>query len=154
MSAVAKLALAVAAVAMFGPLLFKGASHSWASEQWHRADSSSAGLAPDPRTTPEAVVQVYAAPTYGWRGVFAVLRWGGLLCSTLRGGQIFFGDGLDRGLDGGLFVLLGVGGRSAPFPSAGGGVIVATHGLDELVDAEHTVAVLVAAPQEVLDFFL
>lgn len=75
MSAVAKLALAVAAVAMFGPLLFKGASHSWASEPWHRADRSSAGLAPDPRTTPEAVVQVYAAPTYGWRGIFAVHAW-------------------------------------------------------------------------------
>ncbi|WP_028794095.1 DUF3750 domain-containing protein [Thalassobaculum salexigens] len=75
MSAVAKLALAVAAVAMVGPLLFKGASHSWASEPWHRADRSSAGLAPDPQSTPEAVVQVYAAPTFGWRGIFAVHAW-------------------------------------------------------------------------------
>ena len=75
MSVVAKLALTLAAVAMVGPLLFKSASHSWASEPWHRADRSSTGLAPDPRGTREAVVQVYAAPTYGWRGIFAVHAW-------------------------------------------------------------------------------
>ena len=75
MSAVAKLAMAVAAMAMVGPLLFKGASHTWASEPWHRADRSATGLAPDPRVTSEAVVQVYAAPTYGWRGIFAVHAW-------------------------------------------------------------------------------
>jgi Protein of unknown function (DUF3750) len=31
--------------------------------------------APDPTTTPEPVVQVYAARTVGWRGVFAVHTW-------------------------------------------------------------------------------
>lgn len=75
MSAVAKMALALAAVAMVGPLLFKSASHSWAGTPWHRADRSSSGLAPDPRTTEAAVVQVYAAPTFGWRGIFAVHAW-------------------------------------------------------------------------------
>ena len=33
------------------------------------------GQAPDPATTPEAVVQVYAARTVGWRGLFAVHTW-------------------------------------------------------------------------------
>ncbi|MDF1793568.1 MAG: DUF3750 domain-containing protein [Thalassobaculaceae bacterium] len=75
MSAVAKLALTVAAVAMIGPLLFKGANHSWAGTPWHRSDRSATGLAPDPATTPEAVIQVYAASTYSWRGIFAVHTW-------------------------------------------------------------------------------
>jgi hypothetical protein len=33
------------------------------------------GLAPDPATHPEAVVQVYAARAFGWRGVFGVHSW-------------------------------------------------------------------------------
>ena len=33
------------------------------------------GQAPDPATTHEAVVQVYAARTVGWRGLFAVHTW-------------------------------------------------------------------------------
>jgi hypothetical protein len=42
---------------------------------WSQRDRSSSGLAPDPARTPEAVVQVYAARTYGWRGIFAVHSW-------------------------------------------------------------------------------
>lgn len=75
MSVVAKVALAVAAAALIGPLLLKGASHSWAGVPWYRADRGPTGLAPDPATTEQAVIQVYAAPTYGWRGVFAVHTW-------------------------------------------------------------------------------
>jgi hypothetical protein len=33
------------------------------------------GQAPDPATTPEPVVQVYAAHTVGWRGLIAVHTW-------------------------------------------------------------------------------
>src|SRR5687768_11213482 len=33
------------------------------------------GLAPDPATTPEAVVQVYAARAVRWRGYFGVHTW-------------------------------------------------------------------------------
>jgi hypothetical protein len=33
-------------------------------EHWSRADRSSAGIAPDPARTPEALVQVYAARTW------------------------------------------------------------------------------------------
>lgn len=42
---------------------------------WSEARWSSSGLAPDPATTPEAVVQVYAARTYGWKGVVATHSW-------------------------------------------------------------------------------
>lgn len=45
--------------------------HNWATT---RRDSAS--LAPDPikfRNT--AIVQIYTAPTYGWRGLFAVHPW-------------------------------------------------------------------------------
>lgn len=44
-------------------------------EHWSRADRSSIGIAPDPVRTPEAAVQVYAAQTYGWRGVFGLHTW-------------------------------------------------------------------------------
>jgi hypothetical protein len=44
-------------------------------EHWSRADRSSAGIAPDPARTPEALVQVYEAHAYGWRGVFGVHTW-------------------------------------------------------------------------------
>ncbi len=42
---------------------------------WRTASRAPAGLAPDPATTPEAVVQVYAARTIGWRGYLSVHTW-------------------------------------------------------------------------------
>jgi hypothetical protein len=39
------------------------------------ADRSSAGIAPRPETTTEAVVQVYAARALNWRGIFGVHTW-------------------------------------------------------------------------------
>lgn len=43
---------------------------------WWSAASLSSGQAPDPaRWRDTAIVQVYAASTYGWRGVFAVHPW-------------------------------------------------------------------------------
>ncbi|HWP58260.1 MAG TPA: DUF3750 domain-containing protein [Candidatus Acidoferrales bacterium] len=42
---------------------------------YRTADRSSAGLAPDPEKTPEAVVQVYAARVLNWRGLFGVHTW-------------------------------------------------------------------------------
>jgi len=42
---------------------------------WSTASHEATGQAPDPATTPEAVVQVYGARTWGWRGVFAVHTW-------------------------------------------------------------------------------
>lgn len=42
---------------------------------WRTASREPVGLAPDPAATPEPVVQVYAARTVGWRGVFGVHTW-------------------------------------------------------------------------------
>jgi uncharacterized protein DUF3750 len=39
------------------------------------ADRSSAGIAPRPENTPEAVVQVYYARALNWRGIFGVHTW-------------------------------------------------------------------------------
>jgi hypothetical protein len=46
------------------------------SRSWATAPRHSAGIAPDPvQLVDLAVVQVYAARTYGWRGYFAVHPW-------------------------------------------------------------------------------
>lgn len=46
------------------------------ARSWQTAPKHSAGIAPDPaQNAGVALVQVYAAPTYGWRGRFAVHPW-------------------------------------------------------------------------------
>lgn len=42
---------------------------------WRTASRESAGIAPDPLATKEAVLQVYGASTWGWRGWFAIHTW-------------------------------------------------------------------------------
>lgn len=42
---------------------------------WSTASRHSAGIAPDPAKIREAVVQVYAARAFSWRGVLAVHTW-------------------------------------------------------------------------------
>jgi len=42
---------------------------------WRTASREPVGLAPDPAATPEAVIQVYAARAWGWRGYFGVHTW-------------------------------------------------------------------------------
>ena len=41
---------------------------------WRTASRERVGLAPDPATTPAAVVQVYAARAWGWKGYFEIGR--------------------------------------------------------------------------------
>jgi len=45
------------------------------ASDWRTASREPAGLAPDPATTPEAVVQVYSARAVSWRGWFGVHTW-------------------------------------------------------------------------------
>ncbi|KEA64772.1 hypothetical protein ADIMK_1225 [Marinobacterium lacunae] len=45
------------------------------TDGWQSASRESAGIAPDPTQTPEAIIQVYAADAWGWRGLFAVHTW-------------------------------------------------------------------------------
>ncbi|MCC2662563.1 MAG: hypothetical protein K0R41_4588 [Geminicoccaceae bacterium] len=63
-------------VLVVAPLLWSaGMVHGGAIRHWSQARWDSAGLAPDPAITPEAVVQVYAARAWGWKGVLAVHSW-------------------------------------------------------------------------------
>ena len=48
----------------------QGEVRHWSSARW-----DSAGLAPDPRTTPEAVIQVYCAASWGLKGAVADHCW-------------------------------------------------------------------------------
>jgi len=52
-----------------------GRSGQLGGSDWRTASREPVGLAPDPATTPEAVVQVYAARTVSWRGYFGVHTW-------------------------------------------------------------------------------
>ena len=45
------------------------------SYDWRTAPRHSIGIAPDPATTPEAVVQVYVARAFAWRSAFGVHSW-------------------------------------------------------------------------------
>ena len=44
-------------------------------KSWHTASRKSAGIAPDPSITKEAVLQIYGAKAWGWRGWFAIHTW-------------------------------------------------------------------------------
>jgi len=63
--------LIYAGVAMFALVIGRGV----VAQDWRTASRESVGLAPDPATTAEAVVQVYAARTWGWKGSFGVHTW-------------------------------------------------------------------------------
>ncbi len=63
---VAYLPLSVAYLAYSGQL---------SARDWRTASRESAGLAPDPATTREAVIQVYSARAVSWRGWFGVHTW-------------------------------------------------------------------------------
>ena len=52
-----------------------GHSGQLGGSDWRTASREPVGLAPDPASTPEAVVQVYAARTVGWRGYLGVHTW-------------------------------------------------------------------------------
>jgi hypothetical protein len=45
------------------------------NKDWRTASRESAGIAPHPSTTNEAVLHVYGADTWGWRGWFAIHTW-------------------------------------------------------------------------------
>jgi len=52
-----------------------GHSGQLGGSNWRTASREPVGLAPDPASTPEAVVQVYSARTISWRGYFGVHTW-------------------------------------------------------------------------------
>lgn len=58
-----------------GPLLVLASGRASLTSHWATASQRPTGLAPSPASHPEAIVQVYAARTYNWRGAFAVHTW-------------------------------------------------------------------------------
>ena len=46
-----------------------------ARDDWRTASRESAGIAPDPDQTEAAVLHVYGADAFGWRGWFAIHTW-------------------------------------------------------------------------------
>jgi hypothetical protein len=65
----------VVALMLSGPLLTLAFGSVSVHGNWRTATHRPTGLAPDPDTYRDAVVQVYASRTFGWRGAFAVHTW-------------------------------------------------------------------------------
>ena len=61
----------LSALALLG-LIVSGCS---SEKDWRTASRESAGIAPDPSVTDEAVLHVYGASTWGWRGWFSIHTW-------------------------------------------------------------------------------
>jgi len=57
------------------PIAVSIATHTPAANPWYAASREATGLAPDPTTVREPVIQVYTARTFGWRGSVAVHSW-------------------------------------------------------------------------------
>ena len=88
-----------AGLAMFALVLGRGV----VAQDWRTASREPTGLAPDPATTSEAVVQVYAARTWGWKGSFGVHTWVAVKPPEARGVDVApVVQPLDRGLHTGL----------------------------------------------------
>lgn len=62
-------------VLLSGPAFIAASSSFQPERNWYDADRSSAGIAPRPEQSPEAIVQVYSARAFSWRGYFAVHTW-------------------------------------------------------------------------------
>ncbi len=58
-----------------GPLFLAACAGLQDSGSWRTADRSSAGIAPRPEQEQAAVVQVYGARAYNWRGYFSLHTW-------------------------------------------------------------------------------
>jgi hypothetical protein len=88
-----KLSLALAA------LLLLACSTLARDPDWRAARRDSSGLAPDPAATPDAVIQIYAARTVGWKGVLGVHTWIALKRSGAPSYTRYevMGWGVDRG---------------------------------------------------------
>ncbi|MBI2970431.1 MAG: DUF3750 domain-containing protein [Gammaproteobacteria bacterium] len=70
-----KICAGLLVLSLLGPALVACNGAVKFGQDWRTADRSPAGIAPDPRTAQEAIVQVYSARAFNWRGLFAVHTW-------------------------------------------------------------------------------
>src|SRR5688572_8190261 len=69
------LSMAVLLFLLAGPALVVAMGTVTLGGHWSTASRQSSHQAPDPTTTPEAIVQVYAARAFSWRGAFGIHPW-------------------------------------------------------------------------------
>jgi hypothetical protein len=67
--------VALLALLLMGPVWLLASNQVVTGGHWSSLDRTSAGIAPDPATSSEAVVQVYSARAYNWRGAFGEHIW-------------------------------------------------------------------------------
>ena len=67
--------LVVLTVLLIGPVLALAGGGVRLGGDWRTADRSSVGVAPAPGEAQEAIVSVWAARAFRWRGLFAVHTW-------------------------------------------------------------------------------
>ena len=60
---------------LLGPLATLVLGHVDLDRHWSSASRAGTGQAPDPASEPRAVIQVYSARAFGWRGAFGVHTW-------------------------------------------------------------------------------
>lgn len=97
-----KKGLAALLISIALPALAAVAAHALDGSKatdWRTARRDSTGLSPDPATTPEAVIQVFAARAFRWRGALGVHTW---FAVKTTGEDTFtrmevIGFGVDRG---------------------------------------------------------
>jgi hypothetical protein len=67
--------MAVLLILLTGPMLVVAMGTVTLGGHWSTASRESSHQAPEPSTTPEAIVQVYAARAFSWRGAFGIHPW-------------------------------------------------------------------------------
>jgi hypothetical protein len=70
-----KILLLVLSIWIVLPVAISFARYSPPAYSWSTAPRHSSGLAPDPSVHPEAIIQVYVAQAFSWRGIFATHPW-------------------------------------------------------------------------------
>src|SRR3546814_18789303 len=67
--------LGILSALLAGPAYLLASGRIDLETRWSEASRDPTGLAPDPAITPEAVVQIYGARAFNWRGAFGVHTW-------------------------------------------------------------------------------
>ncbi|KLN60509.1 hypothetical protein WH96_12425 [Kiloniella spongiae] len=62
-------------VLLMGPFFVLITGQIDLTTSWNKANHDRAGIAPDPVLNHEAIVQIYGARTFNWRGAFAIHTW-------------------------------------------------------------------------------